>query len=626
MTELEILDAIFEGEAVDWEFKAAQGGFPNTVWDTYSAMANTDGGVIILGVEEADDHYEVRGVPNPDQTKRTFWNGVRNQQLVSVCVVNNDHVRSVEVAGQTLVAIHVPRATRQQRPVYRGRNPLSGTYRRNEDGDYLCTPDEVRRMLAEQTGESLDTTILEGFGIEDLDPVSLQQYRQRWASREPDHPFLSQPEREFLESIGGYRVDRQSRLEGITTAGLLMFGKSRAILDPHGVPGFHLDYREWLSESPEDRWTDRVTYDGRWECNLFQFVQRVLVKLTAEVPVRFQLQANLSRRDDTDVHEAIREALINTLIHADHTGQGGVVIDRRRDQLEFSNPGALLVSVEQVYRGGVSECRNKTLQKMFGFLGYGEHAGSGFPRIVRGWSSQHWRMPLIRETLRPDRVSLLMRMVSLLPEESVQKLRESFGDQVDRLNPLELQALVTAELDGGVSNSRMQQVSYEHPSDLTRVLQGLVAKGLLEQQGHRRWTTYRLGPPQTVESEPLETPGDSQQSAGDSQQSTEGSQQTVLDSQQSLDELPSEELERLRELASRSGPGSHLRRAEMQGIILGLCSGRYLTRHALALLVNRNPDALRNRFLVPMVQQGLLRYRFPDDPNRPDQAYTTAEH
>jgi ATP-dependent DNA helicase RecG len=211
-----------------------------------------------------------------------------------------------------------------------------------------------------------------------------------------------------------------------------------------------------------------------------------------------------------------------------------------------------------------------------------------------------------------------MRMVSLLPEDSIERLRERFGGEVNELTPLELQALVTAELDGGVSNSRMQQVSSQHPSDLTRLLQGLASRNLLEQQGHKRWTTYRLGPPQTVESESLHT-------AGDSQQSTEGSQHIVLDSQQSLSELPSEELERLRDVASRSTPGSHLRRAETQSIILELCTGRYLTRHVLAQLVNRNPDALRNRFLVPMVREGLLQYRFPDEPNRPAQSYTTAE-
>jgi len=77
------------------------------------------------------------------------------------------------------------------------------------------------------------------------------------------------------------------------------------------------------------------------------------------------MQPDLFRKDDTIVHEAIREALVNALIHADFRGQGGVVIEKYRDRFEMSNPGTLLLSFDQLLRGGVSECRNKTIQTMF---------------------------------------------------------------------------------------------------------------------------------------------------------------------------------------------------------------------------------------------------------------------
>ena len=94
------------------------------------------------------------------------------------------------------------------------------------------------------------------------------------------------------------------------------------------------------------------------------------------IKVPFELDAEGYRKPVTPVHEALQEALVNALIHADHFGQGGVVIERWADKLEFSNPGTLLVSHEQLLQGGISECRNKALQRMFQMLGVGDKAGS----------------------------------------------------------------------------------------------------------------------------------------------------------------------------------------------------------------------------------------------------------
>ena len=130
-----------------------------------------------------------------------------------------------------------------------------------------------------------------------------------------------------------------------------MFGKDEAIRDPAALPQYHVDYRERLSDDPSVRWTDRLTIDGTWVGNLFQFYQRVLPRLARRPQDPFQLRPDLFRKDETIVHEAIREALVNALIHADYRGQGGIVIEKYRDRIKLSNPGSLLLALEQLLPG-----------------------------------------------------------------------------------------------------------------------------------------------------------------------------------------------------------------------------------------------------------------------------------
>ena len=99
---------------------------------------------------------------------------------------------------------------------------------------------------------------------------------------------------------------------------------------------------------------------------------------------------------------------------------------------------------------------------------------------------------LLEETQRPDRVRIILPMVSLLPDASIAWLRHHFGPRLDRFDKLEIQALVTADLEGQVTNTRLRQMSAHHPSDVTKVLQGLVAGGFLEKSGQARATLYYL--------------------------------------------------------------------------------------------------------------------------------------
>jgi len=271
-------------------------------------------------------------------------------------------------------------------------------------------------MLRDAGDEPQDYSILEHFTIDDLDSDTLKAYRNRFASREPDHPFLALDNQGLLEKLGGWRRDRKTGQEGLTLAGLFMFGKEQSILD--AFPHYHLDYQEHLSDDPEVRWTFRLTLDGRWEGNIFNFYARVYRRLTDDLDVPFKLDTQGVRQGETHVHEALREALINCLVHADHRSTRPIKIVKRRDRIEFLNPGRLRISLDQLYEGGVSDPRNPAMLKMFQLLGLGEKSGSGMPKILRAWREQSWLTPLVSEKLDLDMTLMTLPIISMIPERN----------------------------------------------------------------------------------------------------------------------------------------------------------------------------------------------------------------
>jgi ATP-dependent DNA helicase RecG len=607
----EVLAAMRAGESTDWEFKSSKGGLPGSLWETYSAMANSEGGCILLGATEKPDGVHLDGLTDAQlaQYQKNLWDTLNNPGKVSVNLVPNANVSVVEVKGLRLLAIRIPRATRFQRPVYLNGQPMGNTWRRSHEGDYCCRDEEVRRMFADAEPTPADHRILEGFSLEDLDGPSLAQYRQRFRAAKGEHSWLGCSNLELLEKLGGWRKDRQTGQEGITLAGLLMFGRDLAIRDAHAAPGYFVDYREKLD--PAIRWTDRIYPDGSWEANLFQFYQRVWPKLASGLPTPFQMTGGM-RRDETPAHESLREAFVNALIHADYFAPGGVVIERWPDRFVMENPGTLLVSHEQLQSGGVSECRNKALQQMFLMIGGGERAGSGMDKIRSGWRSRHWRAPWLATQSQPDRVRLTLPMVSLIPDDTLRALETVFGKEgVARLIPAELQALATAEIEGSVSNVRLKELVDEHPVEITRLLQRLCEQGFLVSDNRRRWTTYRIQHKELPLFDAPQAP-DSQHKEPDSQHKEPNSQHKEPNSQH------------LKDIAKPVAESQRAKPEQVKATILDLCSDRFLTASELSTLLCRHSGGLQQRYIGPMVEEGLLLPKYAEAKNQPNQAYTSA--
>lgn len=489
----QIQGAFIPGEDCEIEYKSGKDGFPKELWKTYSAFANTNTGIIVIGIKEKRGIFKIEGLTEEQLTKykKQFWDNCNNPNTISRNLLKNEDINVIEVNEKKLLGIRVPFASRTERPVYLTRNPLGNTYKRNHEGDYRCTDDEVKRMLADSSIElKRDSLILENYTIDDLDSHSIRQFRQLFSSTRAGHPWLVLEDMDLLKKLGAYRKDRKTQQEGLTLAGLLMFGKADSIKEQEALPDYFPDYRERLSSDVKIRWTDRVYPDGSWECNLLQFYLRVWPKLSSTLPNPFRLDKD-ERVDESATHVALREAFVNALVHTDYSLSGNIIIQLDTEKFVFSNPGTLLVSIEQYYTGGVSECRNPALQQMFMMIGRAEKAGSGVDKIMSGWLESHWRRPFLELENQPDRVTLTLPMFSVIPESILNELNEVFED-VSHLNPDELTALSFCLIEGSISNHRLQYVLKMHNADITGMLQKLCKEGYLSSDNNGRWTIYEL--------------------------------------------------------------------------------------------------------------------------------------
>lgn len=197
-------------ESVDLECKAAQGRdgqgeLPDDFWKSYCAMANCDGGVIWLGIQEKPrGQFRALGLADPEKVRKALWDNLNNRKQVSVNLLAEQQIQPTSIDGKTVLRIEVPRAARQVRPVHVGSNPMGGTYLRRYEGDYEASDEAVRRMLAERVEDSRDERILKGFDFSDLDMDTVAAYRNRFTAVKPGHVWSDLPVPEFMERIGAF--------------------------------------------------------------------------------------------------------------------------------------------------------------------------------------------------------------------------------------------------------------------------------------------------------------------------------------------------------------------------------------------------------------------------------------
>ena len=239
-----------------------------------------------------------------------MWNTVNSREKVNINLLQDDDIQTIDVDGKKIIAINVPHADYTVRPVYINNNLSRGTFKRNHEGDYHCTEQELKMMLRDANEAGNDGLLLEYYTMDDIDIATLERFRQMFQNLHPEHQWNSAENKEFLTNFGGYTRDRRTGKEGLTMAGLLMFGKGLTVRER--FDNLRMDYIDKSNLIGDQRYSDRLTYDGTWENNLFNFIRMAIPKLTRDLPHPFSMDGVVRKDDTLQPKSVIRISLCRT--------------------------------------------------------------------------------------------------------------------------------------------------------------------------------------------------------------------------------------------------------------------------------------------------------------------------
>lgn len=463
-------------EGSNMELKKAKNQVPKSFWETYSAFANTDGGIVIFGIDEKSQ--EVTGVTDAYKLRDYLFNILNNPSKVSANIISNKDIKIMELEnGLKILIINVPEAPYNLKPIYLNGNPQEA-YERLGEGDRKLSSEKFKALIVGAKKET-DNELLKNYDLDDLDRETLEMYRKDLYDQTNNEKYKDIDFKEMLIELGAMRKNRQVNNEYLlTTGGLLFFGKYSSITDR--FPGFQLDYFEKKSSLDTD-WIDRVsTGDMAYpEMNVYKFLKIVLEKLNLTIKDTFILEEDSKTRlpYKSDLLTSVREALVNSLMHAYYDSDKPIKITAYPDYYEFINPGKMRVTVDEFIHGGTSDIRNHTMSSIMRRIGMSEKAGSGGPRIFDVAEKYKLKLP---EVIR-DQYSTSLRIWKVDLEKIIEKYPSPQKEIL--LYLIKYQSISRAEAEENLSIENYQ---------FRVAINTLLKEGVIDLIGKGRATRYWL--------------------------------------------------------------------------------------------------------------------------------------
>lgn len=475
MKKYDIQKLLLSGENQSVEFKEAKNSFPKDGMKTICSFANTNDGLLILGISENTQNKEfyISGVNNPDKILDDLYSLVNNPKKINRNVINEESVQVINEKGKSIIIIPIYKVDYKDKPIYLNES-VTSTYFRQGTADFRCSQEQINSMLRDSAKESFDSTLIQNFSILDLDTETIKLYREKFDNINAEHPFSKLDNEQFLIKINALRRDRKDDKIKPTVAGLLIFGTHNSIKE--FIPHYNVEYV--LKEfSENNRFKDRVIYDGTWgEDNLFNFFYLVIEKLYLTLNDNSNIQENsMNRIGISKLRIAIREAFINSLIHSDYKSEKGIMIIRYPDRYIFTNGGTLRIDIKDFFSGAHSDPRNYLIQEIFRFLNLCEKAGTGIPKIMEAVKESHLKYPNLRTEL--DSVEFTLWDTSLI-------------DNLDIDNEYEKKILELIIEHRFVTREALEEKLKIHKNTILKYLKKLVEKQAIDKFKSGRQYVY----------------------------------------------------------------------------------------------------------------------------------------
>lgn len=327
-------------ETENIEFKSQ---FTEDIYKEVIAFANTDGGIVYVGI---DNNGNAVGLTDVDQEYTRITNGIRDAIMPDVTMFVRFTIQENKV-----VRITVSEGT--NKPYYlkgKGLKP-SGVYMRQSTSSVPASPEQIRQMIKESDGDTFE------------EMRSMEQELTFEAAQRAFSLYGVEWGTEKYRSLG-----ITQKKDGIYTNLALLLSDQCAHTTKIAV--FSDDARTVFRDSKEftgsifKQFEDAVNYLAL--CNKTSSVIKGVI-----------------RTDKQDYpEEAIREALLNAIVHRDYSFSGSIIINVTDNKMEFISLGGLLpgLSPDDI-RSGISQPRNKNLAEVFHRLRLIESYGTGIRRI-----------------------------------------------------------------------------------------------------------------------------------------------------------------------------------------------------------------------------------------------------
>ena len=416
------------------------------------AFANCDGGTIYVGV--ADDG-KVLGVENADECALQISNMVRD--AVKPDVTMFIHYETLECDGKAVVAVNIQRGT--NRPYYLAKKGLrpEGVYVRQGYSSVPATDTAIRQMIKETDGDSFENmrSINQALTFE----ATKKEFEKR-------NVVFGQPQMQTLKIVSA---------DGIyTNLGLLL---SEQCLHTIKVAVF-----EGINQNV---FKDRREFSG----SLMQQLNDVYdyIDFHNQTHATFRKLLRIDTRDYPEV--AVREALLNTLVHRDYSFRASTLISIYDDRIEFVSIGGLLPGLElDDLMMGVSVCRNPHLANVFYRLQLIEAYGTGMKKIMGAYANALVQ-PKIKTT--NNAFKILLPNVNFTPKAA--EVHKDFEKAANlALDSNEEKVLQFLREHLMITRKETQTLLEVSQSTAGRILKSMVDSGRIKQIGGSRTTRYEV--------------------------------------------------------------------------------------------------------------------------------------